>query len=194
LVAADDRAGDGIAAAEELRGEIEVALRDGFADARAADRRALEHDGRNGVDAEAVLVGEGGEAVGGAGAVLAEGPAFADGDFLQVGEDAGDFVDKLGGLHVTERVLEFDGDDGDGALRAHVGDFLLEGGEARRDAVRRDDGEGMRLEGERVDAAGEALYHGLVAEMDAVEDADGKAGDAGVRLELGEGNGADEHG
>jgi hypothetical protein len=52
----------------------------------------------------------------------------------------------------------------------------------------------MRLEGEGVDAAGEALDHGLVAEVDAIKDADGEAGDARVRLELGEGNGADEHG
>ncbi len=94
-VALDDLAGDGVGAAEELRGFLEFALRDGFADAGAADRCAVEHDGCDGLHAEAVLVGEGGEAVGVAGAILAEGPVLADGDFAQVGKDAGDLVDEL---------------------------------------------------------------------------------------------------
>jgi hypothetical protein len=51
----------------------------------------------------------------------------------------------------------------------------------------------MRLEGERVDAARKAFHDGLVAEMHAVKDADGQTGHARMRLELGDGNGADKH-
>jgi len=140
------------------------------------------------------MAGQGGEAVRVARAVLAEGPVFADGDFAQIGEDACDFIDELGGRQVAELLVELHRDDADGALGAHVGDLLLERGEARGHAIRRDDGEGVRLEGEGVDPAGEALHHRLVAEVHAVENADGESGHAGMRRKLGEGNGTDEHG
>ncbi len=112
---------------------------------------------------------------------------------LRSGKTAGDFADERGGRHVAQRFVELHGDDGDRALRAHVGDFLFERGQARRHAVGRDDGERMRLEGERVDAAVQAFHHGLVPEMDAVEDANGQPGDVPVRAQFGDGNGADEH-
>jgi hypothetical protein len=70
---------------------------------------------------------------------------------------------------------------------------LLKGGESRRGAVRGDDGERVRLEGEGGDVSPEAADDGLVSEMDAVEDADGQSGHARVGVEFGEGNGTDEH-
>ena len=154
----------------------------------------VEQDGRDGVDAEAMHIGQRGQAIGVAFAITAEGPVLADGDLLEIGEDARNFVDEFGGGKFAQRLIEFHGDDGDGALRAHVGDFLLQGGEARRDAFGCDDGEGMGLEGECGDlACSKAFDDGLVAEVDAVKDTDGEAGDAGVRLELSDGNGTDEH-
>ena len=193
FLAVDDFADDGVGAAEEAGGVVEAALEDGLADAGAADDLAIKLDGRDGLDDEAVGLGQLGEARGVALAVAAEGPVDADGDLLEVGENAGDFIDEGGGGEFAQGGVEFDGDDGDGALRAHVGDFLFAGGEARRDAVGGDDGEWVGLEGERGDFAFEAADDGLMAEVDAIKDADGEAGDAGMRIEFGEGDGADEH-
>ena len=91
LVAVDDLARDGVGAAQQSRRVVEAALQDRLADARAADRRAVECDGRDRLDGEAMRRARVRRGGGVALAVAAEGPVLADGDLLQIGKDAARF-------------------------------------------------------------------------------------------------------
>jgi hypothetical protein len=193
LVARDDGSGDGVGAAKEPGGIGEEPLQDRGANAGAADGLAIEFDGRDDFDGDVVGAGKFGETGGVAFAVAAKGPIPADGDVPEIGKDAGDFADELRGGEAAQVVVEFHRDDGDGAKTAQQDELLAERGETGRNAVGGDDGKGMRLEGEGRAVFVKTAKDGLMAEVNAVENADSEAGDAGVRRQLREGFGAGEH-
>ena len=72
--------------------------------------------------------------------------------------------------------------------------LLAKRGKTRRGAAGSDNGEGMRLEGERRPVFVKAVNDCLMAEVDAVEYADGQTGDTGMRRELRKRFGTGEHG
>ena len=191
LIAGNDGAGEGVGAAEHLTGGVEAAGADGFADARAADGLAVERDGGEAVNREIKFSAEAAKELDVAAAAMAEGELCADANAVDLAEIADESADEfLGGLF-AEGAVEVQEQRGVHAEGFDGAEFLWQGTNQRRHAVRRDDGGGVGIEGDDDGARGVlARVHQrlpddlLMAEMNAIERADREADAARVRREF----------
>ena len=181
-VAFDDGAANGEGAAEHDGGAVEVAVENVLADGGGADHfSGRGADGFDFGDGEAVAGGELFEEDGVAGAVVAKVEPGADADVPAEG-DLGDELFRSDG---GEGVVKMDEDAGVKAELFDEGEFVGGGGEQGRRLVGTQDAERVGVEcqrdGESVGGAGGAglVEDALVAEVDAVKDADGE-GDRAV--------------
>ncbi len=190
LVAADHGTEDGVVTAQEEAGAGEIAGRDGGADGGAGDDLAIDADGGDADLVEAEAVAHAAEHFEIAGASASEAPLVADADFAQ---------GMAGGVQLEDEVLRGGGGEGRGegddengldAEGANEAELVGGGGEEARGGGGTKDFCGVRIEGDGYGAAAAcagigqgAEEDGAVAEMDAVEDADGEVGGA---LESGE--------
>ena len=191
LIAGNDGAGEGVGAAEHLTGGVEAAGADGFADARAADGLAVERDGGEAVNREIKFSAEAAKEFDISTAAMAEGELCADANAVDLAEIADEAADEfLGGLF-AEGAVEVQEQRGVHAEGFDGAEFLWQGTNQRRHAVRRDDGGGVGIEGDDDGARGVlARVHQcltddlLMAEMNAIEGADREADAARVRREF----------
>ena len=186
LAAGDDLAEDRVGSAEEAGGGGEVALGDGLADAGAADGGAVEEDRGDGLRAKVEAGAEFGEGVKVAAAALSEAPVVAHGDggegVAGVGEAGDEGLWGEGGEGLVEGKDEEVGE-AEGVQEAG----LVRGGrEEGGGGLRAQQLDGVRVKGEGHGGAAlagggglGAADHGLVAEVDAVKEADRQVDGAG---------------
>lgn len=198
LPARDDFAGDGVGATEEFGYGSEPAFAEIGPDAGAGDAFGSDVDGGDGVGGEAEFVSEGFQQGDIAGTLVPEMESLADGDAAEPAEVAGERADEM----LSGNAAQFSGEGNDqGGIDAEGG----QGAEALGDglkqawcAVRGDDMERMGVEGgdDGPGVEGACVEEGLsdhmlVAEVDAIEHAEGHANAGGRTTEvLGMGEGA----
>jgi len=177
-----DVAGEGEGAAEESSGAGNASGADVRADDRAGDNFATENDRRNDADVKAVLAGESGEELDVAGVAVAEAEIFADEDGAH-GELVEEDAEKIFGGEAGELEVEAEDKDGVEAGAVELGEALGKGADLRRGVGRAEDFEGKRVEsdGGGDGGGGASVFENaaedfLVAEVDAVEIADGEGG------------------
>jgi hypothetical protein len=189
LLAADDAAVDAEGAAEHRGGAFDLALGEGFADLARRDRvAAREEDRVAAFGAKAEL----GEALHGAFAVPADRGVEAKDQRLTAERVAEHALGEVRGAHFADALVEGDADDVVDAVAMempHARDRALE--RDRRAAA--EQGVGMfekaheqRGAAELVGEAAGVRDQALVAQMDAVEDADRDRAGAGMRARRGE--------
>ncbi|MCG3150515.1 MAG: hypothetical protein PCFJNLEI_04001 [Verrucomicrobiae bacterium] len=173
VVAVFDGAEDGEVPAEHGGGLVKVAGQDVLADGRGTDHLAVRgEDGFDFFDGEAVPGGELFHEGDVAGPTVAEMKTGADTD-LPAG---GDLFDEFFGGRFGEGFVEVDEEAGVEAELPEEGEFMFGGGEQERGLVRPQDAPRMGIEGERDGGStGRTSFADdtLVAEVDAVEHADG---------------------
>lgn len=182
-IALKDGAGERIGATQHLAGGIEIAATNGFADAGAADGFAIEGDGGEGVNSEFQFPAELLEQLDVAAAFMAEDEIGADAEALDTFEIAGEAADEGFTRLLAEGFIEVNQEENVRAQSFDGAQFLGQGIDEGRDAVWGDDGARVAIksedEGEGFVRAGvgDGLANDLlVAQMDAVEEADGEAG------------------
>jgi len=177
-----DVAGEDEGAAEESSGAGNASGADVRADGRAGDNFAAADDRRNDADVEAVLAGESGEELDVAGVAMAEAEVFADQDGAH-GKLVEEDTEKIFGREAGELEVEAEDEDGVEAGAVELSEALREGANLRRGVGGAEDFERKRVEsdggGDGGGGAGvfeDAAEDFLVAEVDAVEIADGESG------------------
>jgi hypothetical protein len=188
-----DQTGKGVGSAEEVGGLGEGTGGDAIAHARTADGSVVVEQGRDAVDGETMVGTEASEAVEVAGALVSEDEAGADGDAGDPTETKDQTFDEpVGGLTAEGEIEGEDEGRGD-AERLEGVESAPERIEEIRGVGGGDDGfrMGMKRDGDagglvRAGVLEHMLNHGGMAEVDAVEDAEGEAdGLVGVALRCG---------
>ena len=194
VIALDDGAEDRELAAEQPSGVIQIAIFHRAANERAADDFAIHFHRRHTDFGEAKLCAELFEEREVAGAAFAKRPLEADADFAQRPRSRDQGADEVGGFSRGEGLVEWDEENVRDAEAADELEFVRRGGEKSRRLFRSQHADGMRVEGDGDGSAAVLLCvvecaakHGLMAQMHAVEDADGEEEWAGKRGEAGDG-------
>ncbi len=182
LVPRDDGAAEAIGTAEQTAAAGQVALAHELPNAGAADRGAVEGDGRDGVDLEAEFAPERLEELDIPGALMAEVESFADAEAGERSEVLRQESNEgIGGL-LPEVVGELEDEGGVEPQAGEGVQSLGEGIDEGRGAMRGDDGVWVPVEGDGdgVTVSGPGVREGLledalVAQVHPVEHADGGA-------------------
>ena len=182
LVSADDRTIQRIRAAKHLAGGVELPGADGLADARAADRLAIERDRSLTVDGKVQFLSQRLEQRDIAAAFVAKGKIAADANTVETAKIPDETADKLFAGQPAERFVEADQQRGLRTQRGDGAQFLRQSVNRWRHASGRDDCVGVVVEREHdrrslvLGGIGERLADDLlVAQMHSIEHSDGDA-------------------
>jgi len=194
LVAAHDCAEDRVVAAQQQGGASEVACLDGTADGGAGDDFAIDLDGGDADLVETEAVAHLAEHFEIAGTAAAEAPLVADADFAQRAAGVVQCEDEILGRRGGEFWGEGDDEDGLDAEGADEAELVGGGGEEARGAPAAEDfgRVGIERDGDGAAVAGAGIgqraeEHGAMAEVDAIEYANGQVDGTGEGGEVRDG-------
>jgi hypothetical protein len=191
LISADDTARDGVRSAEEAMDGGQVAALDGVANAGAADGLMALRDGGHTMNDEVELVAEALEQIEISRALMTEGKGGANAEAMDLAEAVNQLANERFSGDSAKGDVEGDQPGGVESRVLQPAESLVKRLDQSRGAVGGYDGVGMPVEGDgnRQSIACFCIAqglteHGLMAEVQAIEDPDGGTDRLGAGLQL----------